>query len=345
MKIITIRVPTKVTFFGEHGVVYGTHAIASTIPVYIDISGKLNKDSYNIVLNIKHGLQLTINNFLISKKNINEVKVEVEPEHVKKILNYVLTAISICEEVLDVNKSRYGYIITIDSPLPIGVGLGTSASVSVGISSLCLLLNDYIKNIEDHKYDIAKLAWSVEKSVQGSASPMDTYTISLGGLRYIDPLTLDAYTIETDYDMPIIIGYTNKTSSTTELIQKVRKIKEKNNRIFNSILSVIENIVNEAKEAFIKKDVESLGMLMNINHGLLRSLGVVDNRHDMLIHILREAGALGAKTSGAGGGGAFIALAPSKEIQERLIILLESLGAKIVSRSLYPNGVTFLKND
>lgn len=51
---------------------------------------------------------------------------------------------------------------------------------------------------------------------------------------------------------------------------------------------------------------------MNINQALLAALGVSSKKLEKLISAARSAGALGAKLSGAGGGGSMIALAPEK---------------------------------
>ncbi len=48
---------------------------------------------------------------------------------------------------------------------------------------------------------------------------------------------------------------------------------------------------------------------MNINHGFLAALGVSSPELDMMVHASRRAGALGAKLTGAGGGGCMVALA------------------------------------
>jgi len=61
---------------------------------------------------------------------------------------------------------------------------------------------------------------------------------------------------------------------------------------------------------------------MNENQAVLRQIGVSHYKVDDLIDICGKAGALGAKITGAGGGGAVIALAATR--QE---------GAKIASRA------------
>ncbi len=49
--------------------------------------------------------------------------------------------------------------------------------------------------------------------------------------------------------------------------------------------------------------------MFNMAHGLLSGVGVSTPALDDLVHTARAAGALGAKLTGAGGGGAVIAIA------------------------------------
>ncbi|MEM1559930.1 MAG: mevalonate kinase [Ignisphaera sp.] len=335
--LVHLEVPTKITLFGEHAVVYSIPAIATTIPIRISIIGNKTQEG-TIQIKLKQGLKSPIHSVEM-KRDGTIIDLYPDYSYIKRLFNYVLTSLNICEEKFEIGDRNYGYHITIDSPLPVGIGLGTSAAISVGIVTLCVLLNNYIKDVEDHRREIAKTAWNVEKVVQGSASPMDTFTIALGGLRYIEPTLPEAYPINIDYRLPILVGYTDKRGTTAELIQRVRNLKAKNERIFKNILNIIKEIVEEAKNALINQDLESLGMLMNINHGILKALNVVNIEHDSIAHTLKNAGALGVKTSGAGNGGAFVALAPSDEHLERLAVIAEALGAKIVSKSICYEGI------
>ena len=51
---------------------------------------------------------------------------------------------------------------------------------------------------------------------------------------------------------------------------------------------------------------------MNINHGFLDVIGVNTLELSRMVYNAREAGAIGSKTTGAGGGGSIIALCPGK---------------------------------
>jgi hydroxymethylglutaryl-CoA reductase len=54
---------------------------------------------------------------------------------------------------------------------------------------------------------------------------------------------------------------------------------------------------------------------MNIAHGLLNALGVSTAELETLVTIAREAGAMGAKLTGSGGGGSIVALCPGRETE------------------------------
>ena len=65
-----------------------------------------------------------------------------------------------------------------------------------------------------------------------------------------------------------------------------------------------------------------LGAVMDLNQGLLNALGVSSPELERVLAVARGAGALGAKLSGAGGGGAILALASGNEAE-----LVEALRA------------------
>ncbi len=56
-----------------------------------------------------------------------------------------------------------------------------------------------------------------------------------------------------------------------------------------------------------------LGSLMNVCHGFLNALQVSTPELEKMIDIARSNGAVGAKLTGAGGGGSIVALCPGKE--------------------------------
>ncbi len=96
---------------------------------------------------------------------------------------------------------------------------------------------------------------------------------------------------------------------------------------------------NAVVKALKTEGDSELGSLMNRNHELLRQIGVSIPRLDRLVARAREAGALGAKLTGAGGGGCIIALCPDKKTQSRIARELRREGGTIYNVSLDKQGV------
>ena len=85
-------------------------------------------------------------------------------------------------------------------------------------------------------------------------------------------------------------------------------------------------------------EVDALGTLMNLNHGLLVSLGVSNIHLDKLVHTALESGALGAKLTGAGGGGCMVALVKNERMEE-VASSMRKLGYSVYSTKLSKEGV------
>ena len=151
----------------------------------------------------------------------------------------------------------------------------------------------------------------VEQAVQGVASPLDTLVSTYGGLIYFsrnkkfEPLRVNL-------NVPFIVGYTTKHGNTSKMVKDVKSLKIRNSRVINTVISTMGYLTKQAKIALIKKDYSKVGELMNINHGFLDVLGVNTLELSRMAYNAREAGAIGSKTTGAGGGGSIIALCPGK---------------------------------
>jgi len=72
--------------------------------------------------------------------------------------------------------------------------------------------------------------------------------------------------------------------------------------------------------------------VMNINHALLCGLGISDESLEWLINAARKAGALGAKLTGAGGGGCMIALAENEMVKQVLEAVQRAGGSPFIAR-------------
>jgi mevalonate kinase len=196
-----------------------------------------------------------------------------------------------------------GLNIDIDSSIPMAAGLGSSASVAVSvIAALSKLLG-----LKNNREEIRELAFTPERIVHGNPSGIDQTTATYGGvLAYSRDKGFE--TVNARYDIPIVIGNTGVMRSTGELVAKVRTISQVYPDEFNRAALRAGEISTRARDAIEKGELNLLGNLMNDNHELLKWLNLSHGTLEQLISAARSAGALGAKLTGAGGGGCMIAL-------------------------------------
>ena len=109
-------------------------------------------------------------------------------------------------------------------------------------------------------------------------------------------------------------------------------------KIYPVLFDVSTMCVEIGKKALITGDVTKFGEMMNINEGLLASYGVETDKLAAMNHAARNAGAYGAKLSGAGGGDCMIALA-SKENKGDVEKAISDAGGEIISVKTNAQGV------
>jgi mevalonate kinase len=144
---------------------------------------------------------------------------------------------------------------------------------------------------------------------------MDTALATYGGYLQVSdkvqPIELP--------EMEIVVGYTGRPHDTRSEVQKVQGLRSHYPDIVDPIFRAIGAISIRAIPLMREKRLEEIGKLMNINHGLLEALGVGTRELSELVYAARGAGgALGAKLTGAGGGGCMIAL-PAPDCREASI--------------------------
>ena len=197
------------------------------------------------------------------------------------IIRYILNAMGKFHDHSNIDMS-------LSLNLPIGSGLGSSAAVTVAtIAAL-----HHFHGVEFNKETLAHEAHGVEEEVQGIASPLDTLISTYGGLIY---LSREKRIVRFDSHLDAPLTY-------PELV--------------NPIISTMGKIANEARVAIIKNDVERIAELMNLNQGLLDSLGVNTYELSRMIYTARDNGALASKITGSGGGGSIISLCREDNVDE-----------------------------
>jgi mevalonate kinase len=293
----TCSAPGKIYLFGEHAVVYGEPAIACAIELRTRVSAK-KADA----VAISSDLGNTALDF--------------------KVHPYVSLAIK--------KLGSPDIAIEITSDIPVGSGLGSSAAVT--IATLAAINIEFGFGYENE--ELAKMGHEIEKEVQGAASPTDTFVSTFGGVVEIP----SRKRLEL-LDCGIVIGNTNKGASpkkTAKLVQQVAQLKEEYPASINPIIKTIGSFARQGEVLVSEKNYTSLGKLMNVNHGLLDALGVCTMELSALVYAARNAGAYGAKLTGAGGGGCMVALTDSPE---EVAAAIEKAGGQAIITRFTSEGV------
>jgi mevalonate kinase len=274
--MITCSAPGKIFLFGEHAVVYGKTAIACAI----DLRAYVTVESSSSVQMKSPGGNIDLN----PRKH-----------------PYIYAVVEIFKELTTVS----GVCIDIHSDIPVGSGLGSSAAVT--IATIKALDTFYGTNLSLD--EIAQMGHRVETEVQGRASPTDTFVSTFGGMVQIPDRKKLGF-----YDMLIVIGNTGKFSSTRKIVSNVAALRERHPAVIGQIMDTVSAISETGIEFIREGDFHTVGELMNINQGLLDSIGVGSKELSELVYASRKAGALGSKITGAGGGGCMIALCEHKNL-------------------------------
>lgn len=245
-------------------------------------------------------------------------------EYVSAIEDIEHPAIREAMKFLDMHEMRIAY----DADLPARSGLGTSSSFAVG------LLNAFysLKGKFADKRKLADEAIYLERVLcKESGGIQDQIAAAFGGLNRIN-FNAEGYTVE-----PIIISPERKKilnenmmlfftgfSRFSSDIQKGTEtaLKDKTKELLEML-----SLVDDAQNILTSKcDINEFGRLLNHTWELKRGIAskISTNAIDELYAKAMQAGALGGKLLGAGGGG-FLLFYVEKEKQEAVKVAMSHL--------------------
>lgn len=302
--------PGKIILLGEHAAVYGNPVLVATVDKRAVVSVE-KRDDDNILFNSP---QLGVK-ALLSLPKLPDLKKRRE-------FSLVLEAIS---KVNSKFNLRHGWSIEVNSEIPVSSGMGSSASIaSALVLGMSLELGENLGNKE-----IANLAWEIEHIIHGKSSGVDPFAVTFGGVLLYKKG--DFKRIPLKKYPRITIGNTGIISDTGKLVSQVAKLKENYPEFFSYYLQQMRKIIEYGQKFLEEGKLEKFGEIMNINHGLLSSIGVSSPELEKLVWAARKKSP-GAKLCGAGAGGIMIALGDvAKEI--------EQAGGKVIKTKISGEGV------
>ena len=320
--MVAVSAPGKAILFGEHAVVYGEPAVAVAIDARVTVN-------------------LT--------PCTGEWKVGGTPLDPEKHPHLDFLR----RQILGSDSEPHSFQVV--SELFPAAGLGSSAALS---AAACSALIQASGATESDVVEVARLAHFAEASAQGGrASPIDTSTSTLGGCVFVsdqrESLASWQYTRSLttpegerewevhSVDLPnkaesvwLVVGSTGIHSPTGEMVAKVAELLKRNPEKEADIKRMGE-VARAGAKAISDGDFEEVGRLMDEAHVLLSGIGVSCQELDDMVEVARQT-SLGAKLTGAGGGGCMLALTRNPE---ETAAAVEMRGGRVIVTPLGATGV------
>ncbi len=288
------RAGGKVILLGEHAVVYGVPALA---------------------VGLERGVVARVGSEWVSA---HELEIEgwgvvVRPDDGTDLGNAFAALLQASGERIVACPRR----VQVHVDLPPGGGVGCSAAIGVAVAQAL----DGAATADD----VMDRATAWERIFHGNPSGIDVSAAANGGcLRFVRGEGIAA--VHVQRPLHLAIGATGRASSTKVMVEQVAAMHAARPAEVLEIFEAISERVQSAIDAVSQGNLQLLGADMNANHGHLSALGVSTPELDELVSIARGAGALGAKLTGAGGGGCAVALATSEAHAKALVAQWQRAG-------------------
>jgi len=297
---IQTSAPGKLLLMGEHAVVYGKPCIVTAVDHRMEA-----------IVETVPEMKLFLEAEDVKLTGYQKPLTELGQKEVPKDAKFV-------EFTLKNMKQKYGLKtglkITTKAGFSSTFGFGSSSAVTVCTAkAVSELLGLNLSNKE-----LFEICYQTVLDVQGKGSGFDVAVAIWGGTI----LFQNKGEVVENLDIPgfdLVAGYTGKKYGTVQVLDEVLALEKEFPEIIKGSYDNIGYLVNQAVK-FIKsadsqgnlansqKLLVKLGHLMNFDQGQLETIGVGCLELAQIIFSARNAGAFGAKLSGAGKGDCAVAL-------------------------------------
>jgi galactokinase len=352
-----VRAPGRLCLFGEHQDYLGLPVIAVAINLFIHMDATKRDDRLLFVRMPDIGETETI--------DLDRPIVYERPRQ------YLRSGVKVLRDLG--YELPHGLTVTVQGDIPINAGTASSSAFVVAWLKLLLTVCDAPEG--DDPETLARLAHKAEVVEFGEpGGMMDHFAAAFGGAIFVDtrppfrcerlPVALDGF----------VLGDTLERKQTLEVL---RQAKEQALEAFRQIktrhpdfdphatpteqaMAYAEELPEPLKSKAIahihdrdlcrrayemlkqgRGEAAQLGAMLTEHHRWLQVLGVSTPKLDALVDAALQAGALGAKLNGSGGGGCMFAFAPNR--QREVADAIERAGGKAFIVAMAEGATATLK--
>lgn len=231
------------------------------------------------------------------------------------------------------------------SDAPPGSGLGSSSTM---VATLVGVVSDWVGAPMTH-YEIAETTYKIERlDVKLSGGLQDQYAATFGGFNFIEflgdhvivnPLRIPRAVIN-ELEYHLLLVFTGGTRVSARIVDTQMERYRQGLHDAVSGLDRLKALTTELKGLLLRERLDDFGCLLHEAWQTKKQLAeaITTDAIDALYAQARDAGALGGKILGAGGGGHLLLYCPVEK-KHTIASEMERLGGKIVPFAFEERGL------
>ena len=254
--------------------------------------------------------------------------------------------------VYDHIKARYGipdggFCLSTYVDAPAGSGLGSSSTLVVAMIGV---FAEWL-GLPLGSYDIAHMAYRIEREELGMAGgKQDQYAATFGGFNYMEFLDKDKVIVNPlrvaksyidELENNLLLFYTSHSRVSATIIEEQQRNVRDSDAVSIEAMHAVKRQAAEMKEALLTGRMDRVGRLLH--EGFVSKKKMARSISNPLIEEIyrtaSEAGALGGKVLGAGGGG-FMAFYCPDIRRYRVMKSLEKFEGVFKAYQFVPDGLS-----
>ncbi len=314
-----VSAPGRVCLYGEHQDYLGMPSVVMAINLRCRIKVEERDDRKVVWSSPKIGDEYS------GEYNLDNLK----SSEVDGVQDHKLASMILAEQRGQLPSK--GWKATIDSNIPVQAGCSSSSALLVAWIAAMQRLSGFVTS----PIELANLAFEAEVSYfDAPGGNMDQIACAVGGVLRVDPAEKDGYRELENPNFDFVLGDSNAPKDTMGILTRCKfdrlDILEARGGDWDRIdqtklsddeLSIVKGTIRNRNIESIASGILSgesksgnLGELMTEHHSILRDvLKISTQRIESMCDAALDAGAVGAKIFGSGGGGCMLAMVERKD--------------------------------